>query len=322
MRVRTTTGLLIALALMTGCSAFSKRSGTIQRDQATQTVPTANRAPVAGFASGDEYRTVSVAEEAEPVSLNTAQSAAQAYDRKIIQNAQLTIELDDPHAAQRQLAVIAQTHGGFIVASEATVQNTVTAPTTIVTVVMRVPAAQFTATLERIRGLGGHIPQDKTTGQDVTEEYIALEARIRTQKALEAQMLDILKRAGRISDAIEVQNQIATVRTEIERLEGRQRFLANQAALSTINVTLRTPAPVVITTTAHGFWHQVKQAFGDGIDLASNITLGIIQFVILLIPIVLLIVLPLGLLWRLARPYVSWPKKPVPAATSEATAES
>jgi hypothetical protein len=177
MRVRTTTGLLIALALMTGCSAFSKRSGTIQRDQATQTVPTANRAPVAGFASGDEYRTVSVAEEAEPVSLNTAQSAAQAYDRKIIQNAQLTIELDDPHAAQRQLAVIAQTHGGFIVASEATVQNTVTAPTTIVTVVMRVPAAQFTATLERIRGLGGHIPQDKTTGQDVTEEYIDLEAR-------------------------------------------------------------------------------------------------------------------------------------------------
>ncbi len=99
------------------------------------------------------------------------------------------------------------------------------------------------------------------------------------------------------------------MRTEIERLEGRRRFLENQSALSTINITLHTPAPVVIATTAHGFWHEVKQAVGNGIDLASNITLGLIQFVIMLIPILLLIVLPLGLVWRLLRGYINWPKK-------------
>jgi hypothetical protein len=257
---------------------------------------------------------------ANSVTLNiatSAQAAAQAYDRKIIQNAELNIELDDPNAAQQQLSSIAAAHGGFVVTSEARLNSASAASaSTVVNVVLRVPSAQFNAAIEKIRGLGGRLLLEKRTGQDVTEEYIDLEARLRTQKALEAQMLDILKRAGRISDALEVQNQIASVRTEIERLEGRQRFLANQAALSTINVTLQTPTPVVIATTTSGFWHQVKQASGDGIDLASNITLGLIQFVIMLIPILLLIVAPLWLLWRLARPHLAWPKKPVLVANS------
>lgn len=241
----------------------------------------------------------------------TLPTAPQAFDRKIIRNAQLDIELDNPADAQRQLTTIAETLGGFVVTSESRINSAsnASAPGNVVTVTVRVPAAQFNTAIEKLRGLGGRILQEKISGQDVTEEYIDLEARARTQRALEAQMLDILKRAGKISDALEVQNQIAAVRTEIERLEGRQRFLSNQAALSTINITLHTPAPIVIATTAHGFWHQVKQAVGDGIDLASNITLGVIQFVITLIPILLLIVLPLWLVWRLARPYIHWPKK-------------
>jgi hypothetical protein len=241
----------------------------------------------------------------------TATSSAQAFDRKIIRNAELEIELDSPEGAQRQLTAIAETQGGFVVTSESKINDarTAAAPGRFVTIVMRVPSAQFNTAIEKIRAVGGRILQEKHSGQDVTEEYIDLEARIRTQKALETQMIEILKRAGKISDALEVQNQIATVRTEIERLEGRRRFLENQSALSTINVTLHTPAPVVIATTAHGFWHEIKQAFGNGIDLASNITLGVIQFVIMLIPILLLIVLPLWLIWRLLRAHLNWPKK-------------
>lgn len=263
-------------------------------------------------------QTVVQSSNANTVSLSAA-AAAQAFDRKIIRNAEFDLELDDPADAQRKLTALAETHGGFVVTSESKF-NRANAPGAVVNVVLRVPAAQFNAVIEKIRGLGGRNPQEKITGQDVTEEYIDLEARARTQRALEAQMLEILKRAGKISDALEVQNQIAAVRTEIERLEGRQRFLANQAALSTINITLHTPAPIVIATTAHGFWQQVKQAVGNGVDLASEITLGIIQFVITLIPILLLIVLPLWLLWRLARPYVHWPKKAAAPQANEAAA--
>ena len=246
----------------------------------------------------------------------SAQAAAQAFNHKIIRNAELEIELDSPEDAQRQITTIAEMNGGFVVTAESKLSDVrnAAAPSRFVTITVRVPSAQFNATLEKIYAVGGRILQRKISGQDVTEEYIDLEARIRTQKALEAQMIEILKRAGKISDALEVQNQIAAVRTEIERLEGRRRFLENQSALSTINITLHTPAPVVIATTAHGFWHEIKQAVGNGIDLASNITLGLIQFVIMLIPILLLIVLPLSLVWRLLRAHLNWPKK----ATSEA----
>lgn len=324
MRIRQAHMWFITLALLSGCKAMNGRSVM----EAENAAPVAATAPTSEPAYGDVARQRAVSQAGQPVALKSAasnetvsltsaasaQTVPQAIDRKVIKNAELDIELSDPIAAQRQLATIAETSGGFIVTAEAKNNDSrmASAPSITATVVMRIPAAQFDPVIEKIRKLDGRILQDKASGQDVTEEYIDLEARIRTQKALEAQMLELLKRAGRISDAIEVQNQVAAVRTEIERLEGRQRFLANQSALSTISITLHTPTPVIIATTAKGFWHQVKQAFGDGIDLASNITLGIIQFVIMLIPILLLIVLPLWLLWRLARPFLKWPTKPAP----------
>jgi hypothetical protein len=99
-----------------------------------------------------------------------------------------------------------------------------------------------------------------------------------------------------------VQTQLAVVRTEIERVEGRRRFLENQAALSTINVTLQPPASLVNVNTS-GFFAGIKSAFGDGIDIAAEIILGFIRFGIALLPVLLLIVLPLALIWRyLIRP--------------------
>ena len=77
----------------------------------------------------------------------------------------------------------------------------------------------------------------------MTEEYIDLEARLRAQRALEAQFLEIMKTANKVSDALEVQRELANVRSEIERVEGRRRFLENQSSLSTIKVVLQTPAP-------------------------------------------------------------------------------
>jgi hypothetical protein len=153
----------------------------------------------------------------------------------------------------------------------------------------------------------------KQTGKDVTEEFIDLDARLRTQRALEAQFLEIMKRADKVSDALEVQTQLAAVRTEIERVEGRRRFLENQAALSTINVTLQPPASLVNVNTS-GFFAGIKSAFGDGIDIAAAIILGIIRFGIALLPVLLFIVFPLALLWRLLRPRLRRrPKNVAPA---------
>jgi hypothetical protein len=238
--------------------------------------------------------------------------AAQAVERKVIQNAEMTIETDSPNEGQRKIAAIADRHNGFVVISESKQNEAVsqTVASTVVNVVVRVPARQFEAAIAEIRGVGGRILHEKTSGQDVTEEYIDLEARIRTKRALEAQFLEIMKQARKISDALEVQTQLANVRTEIERLEGRRRFLENQSALSTINITLHTPTPVVAAAT-RGFLYDLKNAFGDGVGIGTDIFLGIIRFVIVMIPVTLFILTPAWFAFKWLRKRVPWPAKEI-----------
>ena len=107
-----------------------------------------------------------------------------------------------------------------------------------------------------------------------------------------------------MSDALEVQSQIADVRTEIERLEGRKRFLENQSSLSTITVTISSPSPVVRTEST-SFMTSIKRAFGDAIDIGSGIINGFIRLVGVSLPVLILIVLPILVIlrfaWKLAR---------------------
>jgi Domain of unknown function (DUF4349) len=165
-----------------------------------------------------------------------------------------------------------------------------------VNLVVRVPALQYNSALEQIRAVGNRVIQEKTTGQDVTEEFIDLEARIKTQKALELQFLEIMKQANKVGDALEIQRQIADVRTEIEKLEGRKRFLENKASLSTITASLRTPAAIAVNTA--GFGRNVKIAFSDSFAIATGIVLFLIRFVMIMVPVTLLIILPGALLAR------------------------
>jgi hypothetical protein len=228
---------------------------------------------------------------------DSANAASQAIERKIIRNANLTIEVASPTESQRKIFSTAESHGGFVVTSEMTQQTSEdkTKPEMSVNLVVRVPALQFDQVMEEIRGVANRIVQEKRTGQDVTEEFIDLEARMKNQKALEVQFLEIMKRAGKVEDALEVQRQIADVRTEIEKLEGRKHFLENQASLSTINVTLQTPTQIV---NAVGFGHDLRSAFAEGIDVALAIILFLIRAIIALLPILVLIVLPAGLIAR------------------------
>lgn len=312
------TAFLIAIALLlSACSAekMSDRAGSAPVPMSTP-APQSESAPTTAVQH-------SQAGQAVPAKLDAAdqaQSPVVPTDRKIIRNGELTIELDNPDNAQRRITTIAESLGGFVVTSESQQTESHGQQSHLnVTVIVRVPSEKFAAAIDQIRGLGSgaHILHEKISGQDVTEEYIDLEARIRTKKALEAQFMEIMKRAQKISDALEVQSQLAEVRGEIERLEGRRRFLENQSSLSTITIHLQTPAPLVATSTP-GFWHNIREAFGDGLTTAAEIILGFIRLAFVLVPVLLFIVLPVWLVWRFAlrRMVREWFRKSAPVATS------
>jgi hypothetical protein len=282
--------LLISLSLLCGC------------ERAGSSMKSAERPVAAGQAANEEYKTTT------QVSLQQAdqsQSMVDAANRKVLLNGDLTLEVASPADAERNVTSIADALGGFVVTSESKQHDTGDPAKQYleVNLVLRVPAAQFKTAFDQILSTGNRVIQQKKTGQDVTEEFIDLEARIKTQKALELQFLEIMKQATKVPDALEVQRQIAEVRTEIEKLEGRRRFLDNRASLSTITVSLQSPAAIAVNTS--GFRRSVREAVADGVDLTIGIVLFLIRFVIVIIPIFLLLILPIGLLvrffWRRAR---------------------
>ncbi|MGH9907733.1 MAG: DUF4349 domain-containing protein, partial [Pyrinomonadaceae bacterium] len=178
----------------------------------------------------------------------------------------MSLEVTSPEDAQRKITSIAESLGGFIVTSESKQLDTGDRGRTElqVSLVVRIPALQFGSALDQIRATGSRVVQEKVTGQDVTEEFIDLEALIKTQKALELHIFEIMKQATKVVDALDVQRQIAGVRSEIEKLEGRKRFLENRASLSTIAVTLQTHTAIAVNTS--GFGRTVRDAVADSVN--------------------------------------------------------
>jgi hypothetical protein len=312
--------LAVNLLALSGCSeSMSNKSARESNSIATSGSAPANpQAPAPREAFAESVAQMGDRAQSDDGSLaraGSAQVATEAIERKIIRNGKLTIESDSPTGGLSKITTIAESLGGFVITSEFK-QGGPTASETV-TITVRVPATQFNEALEKIRTTGDRIINENVTGQDVTEEFLDLEARIKTQKALEAQFLEIMKRAQKVSDALEVQTEIANVRTEIERMEGRKRFLQNQASLSTITITLQTPPPVILATSTTGFGHSIKQAFAEGLDLAANIILGLIRMIIVLIPIALFIFLPIGLVLRFILRRLRANKKAEPVAQTQ-----
>jgi Domain of unknown function (DUF4349) len=283
MKTLSTLFLLAVILVQLGCSR--SESGSANTENASLKAHSSN---------------ASVTDQAiQPVSLTAADSAetvTAAMDRKIIKNAELILEVVSPNDVQGAILSIAESNGGFVVTSETKqTENTDPAKRRLeVKLIARVPATHFDSAVTAMEKLAINVIHRSMSGNDVTEEFIDLEARIRTQKALELQFIQIMKQAGNISDAMDVQRQIAGVRTEIEKLEGRKRFLENRATLSTITVELRTPVVIAVSTSSFG--RNLRESVSQGVDVASTIVLGITHFFIVMIPIVVLIILPLGLL--------------------------
>jgi hypothetical protein len=239
--------------------------------------------------------------ERSPVSLDDAEKSkeeepAKITERKIIRNATLDLETGSPEEAQQKITAIAENKKGFVITSTQRNTNAKAKGRNSVSMQIRVPSDKFQESLEEIRKTADRVIVETVTGQDVTEEFVDIEARLKTKKALEERFLEIMKTAKNVQDALNVETQLANVRTEIERIEGRKRFLENQASLSTINIELRTP--IEISASSTGFFYELKQAISDGFEAALSFILFLVRVIIAILPFLIFVVLPILLLLR------------------------
>jgi hypothetical protein len=218
--------------------------------------------------------------------------------RKVIRNAELSMTVTSPGAAQREASKIAAANGGYLASSEAlSIASQDGDDPGSVRVVLRVASDRLDATLEALRKLGSHVGSENITSRDVTDEWVDLEARIKTQKKLEEQYLEILKTASKVDDLLAVQKQLAEVRGEIERAEGKKRLLDNQIGLSTVSVTFRGEQRLVAFSSG-SFGRAAKRASADAVNVAAGIVIGSIRLLGVLVPVLLLLILPLILVGR------------------------
>jgi hypothetical protein len=190
--------------------------------------------------------------------------AASQPDVYLIKNATVTLEVDDARTASTALIGSLQSTGAYVSNlneyADALGRRTITLQ-------VRVPAEKFDQSMSGLETLGRVLNKQVTT-EDVTEEYVDTESRTRNLKKTEERLIDHLNRAAQLEDILRVENELTRVREQIERMEGRLRFLKNRVSFSTIGVTIQETAkaepfvPAQSFSTAKEFSEAMRSLIG------------------------------------------------------------
>jgi hypothetical protein len=235
---------------------------------------------VMNYSEADRQETKTPAQSADK-----STGEIQPRTRMVIKTAELFLAVDKFEEAFAQAQKIASQNGGFIVASSVTTREENRKSGSIT---LRVPSTKFDETLDALKKLASSVENESVRGNDVTEEFYDVAARLENKQNAEKRYQEILKSAKTVKDILEVEQALTTVREEIEHLTGRKRFLADQVELSTINATMHEPYPLVASG-RDSFWSKVVRGFQRGVDGFADVVSISITFVIALLPVIVVV---------------------------------
>lgn len=171
-----------------------------------------------------------------------AADTSAAIPAMIIRTGSATVEVDSLEPAIARVRRLAQQVGGYV--ANTSMQGGAREARQA-TLELKVPAPRFDEALSGLTPLG-EVESVNVSAQDVGEEFVDVSARVTNARRLEERLLNLLQtRTGRLEDVLAVERELARVREEIERYEGRLRYLRSRVAVSTLTVNLHEPYPVV-----------------------------------------------------------------------------
>jgi uncharacterized coiled-coil protein SlyX len=244
---------------------------------------------------GEAPMTTAPASEA----IATSSDDAPAVPRKVIYTANVSLVVKDFAETDKQIQALTQEFGGFLAEFR---EDGSSGDQRSGRWVVRTPVNRFQEFLDRIVALG--VPETRQINtQDVTEEFVDLEARLSNKRKLEARIIDLLEnQAGKIQEVIAVETELGRVREEIERMEGRLRFLANRVDLTTITILAREDFDYV-PPQAPTFLAKVDTTWSQSLIAMGRLGEGLALIAVALAPwLVVLALLGLPVLvWRARR---------------------
>lgn len=177
-----------------------------------------------------------------PMSLEEVQARAAARERIIVRTVHMSLIAADVSHAIDQVTELAQELGGWMVTTDRGSRHHGF-------VSIRVPAQRLDDAVKRLRDLAREVVTESSTSKDVTDEYVDSQSHLKTLRATEESILQLLQKAATVEEALEVQRDLVEIQGEIETILGRIKFLEQTSAFSKINVELSL-APVEMTVDA------------------------------------------------------------------------
>lgn len=290
-------GIAIAILAIVGLFALSRTFQSTGGDFAME--KTFSSGSMEGSAAYD-MAAEPMAYDALPATPGVEESIAvedAGEERLVIKTGSITMVVTDVAQGIANIGNYAKANDGFVL--ESSISKYGVAPTGYITI--RIPVALFDAGFEDVKAMG-EVRDQRTSGTDVTEEYVDLEARMTNLKATEAQFLQIMTRAVKIEDVLAVQRELSNVRSEIERLEGRMKYLRESAAMATLTVSLSTD-PDALPVLDEDKWRpfgNAKESLRDMVEWLQYMVDDVIRVVIFL-PVVLLYLAGFWVLYRIGK---------------------
>jgi hypothetical protein len=312
---------LTAVAIITACEADKSSSGASAASDVAATSPTSNEraqiqsakgafapsappAPSAGVVGSAFATGASESQGGQSFTLPSQESLAGAM---LIRTGQASVQVDSLDAGINRIRVMAQRTGAII--ANTSVQGGKDQVRTA-SLELRIPSNRFD---EAIAGLApiGTLESVNVSVQDVGEEFVDIQARVKNAERLEQRLIDLLaNRTGKLSDVMTVERELARVREEIERYQGRLRYLSSRASVSTLAVNVHEPLPLVAERPGT---HPIRDAFVQAWRNIVTVTAAIIASLGVLIPIGVVVAVLILLGRRIAGPRFGAPK---PAETN------
>jgi len=193
----------------------------------------------------------------------------------VIRTATASVKVDSLEPAVAALRELAARVGGFV--TNAGIQ-TGGGQLRSATIEVKVPATRFDEALAGLKPIG-ELESANVEAEDVGEEYVDVTARMDNAHRLERRLIDLLAtRTGKLKDVLDVEQSLARVREEIERYEGRLRYLRTHTAMSTLTVTVHEPVPVVGTAGTSVMGEAFRQAWRNFVTFLAVLVqaLGVI----------------------------------------------
>lgn len=221
--------------------------------------------------------------------------------RKVVRSAELSLEVASAGVAASRVLSLVERRAGYVESSERTVSADAGArQVERESFVIRVPAEGLSLLLRELKLLGEGAETERLGSEDVTDETIDLEARVANQRHLETQLVAILGQASTVDSALKVHQELANVRTEIDRAEGRRRFLATETELAKLSLTLLPLRPLVGVSLGE-LGVSVQRAGADSLSVAASLLTASIRVVGVLLPLTLMLGPPALAIWLIFR---------------------